>query len=133
MRCTSVKPYGVTGETLEIRGRQTVSFVFNEHEFKHSFYVCSLPTKAAGLIGIDFMEKTGATIDFEKGKMSLAIISRGPKLVSASPTRQAALTVFPRGKEGHSTHPANRWHERKTKTLDTAQIAKRPLHRPGLG
>jgi len=44
MRCTSVKPYGVTGETLEIRGQQTLSFVFNDHEFKHSFYVFSLPT-----------------------------------------------------------------------------------------
>jgi len=133
MRCTSVKPYGVTGETLEIRGQQTVSFVFDEHEFKHSFYVCSLPTKAAGLIGMDYMEKTGATIDFEKGKMSLAVISRGPNLVSASLTPQTALTVFPRGKDGHSPIPAKRWHERKTRTLDTAQIAKRPLHRPGLG
>jgi len=43
---------------------------------------------------MDFMENSGATIDFEKGKMSLAIISRGPKLVSGSPTRQAALAVF---------------------------------------
>jgi hypothetical protein len=133
MRCTSVKPYGVTGETLEIRGQQTVSFVFKEHEFKHSFYVCSIPTKAAGLIGMDFMEETCATIDFEKGKMSLDVISRGPKLVSASPTQQAALNVFPRGKEGHSPIPANRLHERKIRTLDTALIAKRPLHRPGLG
>jgi len=119
MRCTSVKPYGVTGETLEIGGQQTVSFVFNEHEFKHTFYVCSLPTKAAGLIGMDFMVKAGAKIDFEKGKISLAVISRGSKLVSASPTRQAALTVFPRGKEGHSPIPANRWYERKT-TLDSS-------------
>jgi hypothetical protein len=57
MRCTSVKPYGVTDEILEIRDQQTVSFVFNEHEFKHSFYVCTLPTKAVGLIGMDFMGK----------------------------------------------------------------------------
>jgi hypothetical protein len=27
LRCTSIKPYGVTGETLEIRGQQTVSLV----------------------------------------------------------------------------------------------------------
>jgi len=93
--------------------------------------VCSLPTKAAGLIGSEIIEKTGAIIDFEKGKMSLAVISRKPKLFSASRTRQAA--VFPRGKEGHSPKPANKWHERKTRTLDTAQIAKRPLHRPDLG
>jgi hypothetical protein len=78
MRCTSIKPYGVTGETLETRGQQTVPFVFNEHEFQNSFYVCTLPTKAAGLIGMDFMGKTGATTDFKKGKMSLAVISRGP-------------------------------------------------------
>jgi len=35
MRCTSVKPYEVPGETLKFRGQQTVWFVFNEHEFKH--------------------------------------------------------------------------------------------------
>jgi len=53
---------------------------------------------------MDFMEKIGATMDLEKGKMSLVVISRGPKMVSVSPTRQAALTVSPRGKEGHSPH-----------------------------
>jgi len=81
---------------------------------------------------MDFMEKTGATIDFEKGKMSLAAISRGPKLVSASPTRQAALRSFQGLKRDTAPNPANRWHERKTR-LDTALISKRPLHRPALG
>jgi len=71
---------------------------------------------------MDFMGKTGAAIDFEKGKMSLGVISRGPKLVSASPTRQAALTVFPRGKEGHSSHPSQQVAREKEKTLDTAQV-----------
>jgi len=51
--------------------------------------------------------------------MSLAVISRGPKLVSASPTRQAALTVFPRGKEGHSPHPSQQVAREKDKTLDS--------------
>jgi len=93
----------------------------------------SLPNKAEGLISTDFKGKTAAIIDFEKGKMSLAAISKGPKLFSASPTREAALTVFPRGIKGHSPIPANRWHGRKTKTLDRAQIAKRPLHGPDPG
>jgi hypothetical protein len=106
MRCTSVKPYGVTGETLEIRGQQSVSFVFNEHEFKHLFYLCTLPTKSAGLIGMELMEKTKDKIDFEKARCRLIVISREPKLVIASPTRQATFTVFPRGKEGHSPHPS---------------------------
>jgi len=101
MRCTSLKLYGVTGETLEIWGQQTVFFVFNENEFnRHGFY-----------------GKNSATIDFEKSKMSLAVISRGPKLVSASPTRQAALTVFPQGKEGHSPHPSQQVAREKGKNI----------------
>ena len=116
-RCTSIKPYGVTGETLEIRGQQTVSITLDGHEFKHQFYVCSLPTNADGLIGLDFMTKTGASLDIEKGKISLPGVSKGQKLVSSSPSRQAALTVFTPEKEGHSPSPANRWKRRKTGKL----------------
>ena len=39
VRCTSIKPYGVTGKTLEIRGQQTGSLKLDGHEFKHQFYV----------------------------------------------------------------------------------------------
>ena len=93
MRCTSVKPYGVTGETLEIRGQQTVSFVLDNHEFKHWFYICSLPTKTAG-----------AKLDIGKGEISLALVSKGQKMVRSSPA-QAALTVFTLEKEGYSPSP----------------------------
>jgi len=105
VRCTSIKPYGVTGETLEIRGQQTVSFKLDGHEFKHQFYVCSLPTNADGLVGLDFMTKTGANLDIRKGKISLAGVSKGQKLVSSSPSRQAALAIFTPEKEGHSPSP----------------------------
>ena len=105
VRCTSIKPYGVTGETLEIRGQQAVSFRLDGHEFKHPFYVCPLPTNADGLIGLDFMEKTGANLDIGKGKISLTGVVKEPKLVSSSPSRQAALTIFTPEKEGHSPSP----------------------------
>ena len=39
VRCTSIKPYGVNGENLEIRSQQAVSFKLDGHEFKHQFYV----------------------------------------------------------------------------------------------
>jgi hypothetical protein len=39
----SVKPFGVTGETLDLKGQQTVSFVLDGHEFEHTFYVCPSP------------------------------------------------------------------------------------------
>ena len=67
---TSVKPYRVTGGVLDIKGQQSVSFVLNGREFNHTFLLCSLPTDAAGLLGMEFVKGTGATIDFECNKMS---------------------------------------------------------------
>ena len=64
VRVTAVRPFRVTGESLDIKGHQSVSLRWNGFEMNHSFLVCSLPTDAAGLVGADFMEKTGATINF---------------------------------------------------------------------
>jgi hypothetical protein len=43
---TAIKPYGVTGENLDIQRRQCVSFVLGEKMFRHTFLVGPLPTKA---------------------------------------------------------------------------------------
>ena len=59
-----MKPYGVTGEVLDIKGIQSVTFTLNGREFTHAFLVCGLPTDAAGLLGTDFLEKAGAVMDF---------------------------------------------------------------------
>jgi len=47
---TSAKSFGVTGEVLDLKGQQTVSFVLGGHEFEHTFYICPLPTDTVGLI-----------------------------------------------------------------------------------
>jgi hypothetical protein len=67
-----MKPYGVTGEVLDIKGHQSVSFRLNGCEFNHSFLVCSLPTDAAVLLSTDFLESTGAIMNFECGKLTFA-------------------------------------------------------------
>jgi len=72
VRVTTMKPYGVTAEILDIKRQHSVSFVLNGREFSHAFPVCSLPTDAADLLGTDVMERAGAVIDFECGKMSPA-------------------------------------------------------------
>ena len=69
---TNLKPYGVTGEVLDIKGRQSVSFGLDELKFEHEFLVCSLHTAGAGLLGIDWLAKAGAIIDFDYGKMNLS-------------------------------------------------------------
>ena len=103
---TNFKPYGVTGEALNIKGRQSVSFELGWSEFRHTFLVCELPTDMAGLLGTDFMRGTDAVIDCECGKMCLTGIGAVPRAHSGSPTGHTALTVFTQGKEGHSPQPS---------------------------
>jgi len=71
VKVTGIKPYGVTGKVLDIKGRQSASFEINGRRFKHAFLVCSLPTEAAGLPGTDFMAKAAGVIDFECESMAL--------------------------------------------------------------
>jgi hypothetical protein len=61
-----------------------------------------LPTDSAGLLGIDFLEKTGAVVDFQRGKLSLAGIGSVTQLLSVPPTRHTALTVFAETKASRS-------------------------------
>ena len=59
---TTTRPHGVTGEVLDIKGLQSVTFTLNGREFTHAFPVRALPAEAAGLLGTDFFEKAGAVI-----------------------------------------------------------------------
>ena len=84
----------MTGESLEVKGRQLVSFTLGGRKFDHKFLVCTLPTEAAGLIGTDFLERTGAEIKIECGRMALAAIGEAPVANSELQGKRAALTVF---------------------------------------
>jgi hypothetical protein len=105
VKIASLKPYGVTGEALDIKGRQIVSFELGGREYKHGFLVCSLPTEAAGLLVTDYLEEAGVTIDFECCQMSLPGVSRAPRVQSDTSPERAAFTVYTQGKEGHSPQP----------------------------
>jgi len=83
---TTTRPYGVTGEVLDIKGLQSVTFSLNGLEFTHAFLVCTLPADAAGLLGTDFFEKAGAIINFECNKMSLTGIGNVPRVLSVPHT-----------------------------------------------
>ena len=75
-----------------------VSFTLEGLQYRHPFLVCSLPTDAAGLLGTDFFEKTGAEINFKCGKMSLTDIDLVSRVYSVPPVGYASLTVFAEGK-----------------------------------
>jgi hypothetical protein len=94
----------VTGDVLDIKGQQSVTFKLDGREFEHSFLVCSLPTHAAGLVGTDFMDQLGAVIDFERRKMSLTGIGIVPRACNVPLTGNRALPIFVESKVSHS-HP----------------------------
>jgi hypothetical protein len=101
---TTTRPYGVTGEVLDIKGLQSVTFTLNGREFTHTFPVCALPAEAAGLVGTDFFEKAGAVIDFECSQLSLTGIGNVPRVLSVPHAGHAALTIFTESKAGCSSH-----------------------------
>jgi len=78
LRYNSLSPFGVTGESLDVNGRQLVSFTLGGRKFDHIFLVSPLPKEAAGLIGTNFFEGTGAEINFECGRMALASVGESP-------------------------------------------------------
>jgi len=96
---------GVTCETLDVKGRQLVSFTLGVRKFDHKFLVCPLPREAARLIARDFLNRTGAEINFECGRMALAEIGGSPGANEVSQGRRATLTVFSEVQVGRSPRP----------------------------
>ena len=94
VKVTTLESYEVTGDILDIRGQLSVTVLLNGSESMHSCLVCSLPTKAAGLLGTDFMNRLCAKIDFECGKMLFTNIDKVPHVNSVSSTGHVALSVF---------------------------------------
>jgi len=105
---SDIKPYGVTGEVLDVKGRQSLSFELGGKEFHHSFLVCSLPTEAAGILDTDFLTESGAIIDLECNKMTFGEVSVTSRVRNETRDGRTALTVFSKGKEGHSPQPSPR-------------------------
>jgi hypothetical protein len=108
LRDTSLRLLGVTGETLDVNGRQLFSFTLGGLKFDHTFLVCPLPTEAAELIGTNFLERTGAEINFECGRMALTATGETHVANSNRQGKCAALTVFSEVQVGRSPQPTSR-------------------------
>jgi len=126
-RVTAMRPYGVTGEFLDIKGLQSVSFQWDSCEINHSFLVCSLPTGAAGLLGTDFMEKTGVIMKFVCSKVTLTSVNKAPRAYSVSLTWHLAFTVFSGKKDGRNPQVS----QRESWRMDE-QVSISPAHGRGL-
>jgi hypothetical protein len=69
---TNLSPFGVTGKELEIKGVQVVLFHLGGKTYSHQFCVCSLPTEADGILGVDFLAGKKADLYLEKSQLRLS-------------------------------------------------------------
>ena len=70
VRPTNYSPFDVKGNELQIMGLHEVEFHLNGMKFSHQFCVCSLPTKADGIVGMNDLSERNADlnlIDHELG------------------------------------------------------------------
>ena len=93
IRESALKPFGVTGEPLNIKRQQLVSLALGGRKFFHPFLVCPLPTEASGLLGLDFLKKTGEEISFETGNFALCTTNEEPISCEFTQVERAALSV----------------------------------------
>jgi hypothetical protein len=110
---TTLSPFGVTGNSLNLVGTQEASFRLGHKQFRHLFYVCSLPSQAQGILGIDFMRKTKARLDLERLELTLGAYEHENTSYSAiGDVMPVAYTIFtgsskPTPREGKEGRP--RW------------------------
>jgi hypothetical protein len=106
IEATNLLPHGVKGEGLAVKGRPSLPFVIGGHRLHHTFLVSPLPTEAAGLLGADFLAEFGAVVDLQHDKLIITNVSTAPRVSREKPNECATLTIFVKGKEGHSPQPS---------------------------
>ena len=113
----------MTGDVLDIRGQESVTFRLNGREFAHSL-VCPLPTKAAGLLGTDHLDRLGAIVDIECDELSLTGVDKILRVCNIPVKRHAALTVFPEGKAGRNPQPTKQEARRMDEQLPASPCSE---------
>jgi len=89
LESTTLEPFGLTGDSLDIVVEQQVSFQIGRITFSHSFLVCILPTSADGIIGLTFLTPRQTTLDL--GSLSLKVCLHSNLDLVASSQHEALL------------------------------------------
>jgi len=71
VRPSRTTSFVVTGHERSIRGEQDVELCIANWKYRHTFRVFSLPTNVDGVIGIDFLVETSASLDIGKRVLRL--------------------------------------------------------------
>jgi hypothetical protein len=96
---------GITGNALPLVGEQIVEFTLGNRLFRQKFGVCTLPTEADGLLGLNFLSTHGIRLDLASNKLEVQTEALA-KPVKESQV-ETAFTFFPaaEGHGGQSSEP----------------------------
>ena len=85
-------------------GVQEVEFYLNGKKFRHQFCVCTLPTKADGIVGMDFLSERKAVLNLADQEFRLEKNSNSVqrKQQTGGGAEHPALTVFVTQNDRHS-------------------------------
>src|SRR5215510_12548829 len=73
LESTTFEPFGVTGDSLNVVGKQEVQFQMGEVTFTHPFLVSKLPTSADGILGLNFLTPRQTTVDLRNFSLGVAL------------------------------------------------------------
>ena len=114
-------------DTLRSNGRGTgrngtpVRLVWiNERVYNHKFFIFTVPTKAAGLLGTVFMEEAGDFIDFKGRKITFSDMGVALRAHSDRSTEGTGVTIFLPGKAGTALNPWKSWHDKRRSSSQPA-------------
>jgi hypothetical protein len=98
IQATETAAMGITGNALSLVGEQIVEFTLDNRLFRQKFGVCTLPTEADGLLGLNFLSTHGVRLDLASNKLEVQSEALA-KHVKESQV-ETAFTFFPAA-EGH--------------------------------
>jgi hypothetical protein len=90
---TPDRPYGVTGESVDVNGCQNVSFALGKKQLVHQFLVCEIPTPADGLLCMDILNRIRAEVNLGTGELTFQE-NREATACNIVLGKRRALTVF---------------------------------------
>ena len=79
---------GVTGNELKLIGKQTVLVTLGETQVAHMFWVSEIGTPGDGILGVDFLQLVGASVDLDAGHLKV-----GQQDIALVDVRQRVLAV----------------------------------------
>jgi hypothetical protein len=116
---------GITGDALSLVGEQLVDFTLGKRKFRQKFGVCTMPTEADGLLGLNFLSTYGVWLDLASNKLEVRTEAISNHALESQ--ADTAFTFFPaaEGQGGRSAELSGE--ERRRSEQSPSEVLAAPV------